>query len=210
MEILAVSAVSLAFFHSLAPDHWLPFTALARGNRWSMRRLAAITTLAGLGHVISSLIIGMLGLWAGWALHRAEGIDAWRSGAVIWMLVGFGVAYALWGLKHAQHPHPHISVQDVVKTFAARRVRFLIAILIFGPCEPLIPLMFLAYKQGMQAVWVIAVVFSAVTVAMIVGQSCLAYAGVRLIQAHWMERYAHAMTGLVIALTALAVLWLGL
>ena len=89
-------------------------------------------------------------------------------------------------------------------------ILLLIAILIFGPCEPLIPLMFLAYKQGMRAVWIIAAVFSAVTVAMIVGQSCLAYAGARLIQAHWMERYAHAMAGVVIALTALAVLWLGL
>ncbi len=210
MGILVVSAISLAFFHALAPDHWLPFTALARGNRWSMRRLAAITTIAGLGHVISSLIIGLLGLWAGWALHRGEAIEAWRGNAVIWMLVGFGVAYALWGLKHAQHTHPHISVQDAVKTYAARRVWLLIAILIFGPCEPLIPLMFLAYKKGMQAVWVIAAVFSAVTIAMIVGQSCLAYAGVRLIQAHWMERYAHAMAGVVITVTALAVLWLGL
>jgi hypothetical protein len=68
--------VSLAFFHSLAPDHWVPFVALAKGSRWRLRRLAFVTTLAGFGHVLSSLLLGLLGLWAGWALHRAQGLEA--------------------------------------------------------------------------------------------------------------------------------------
>jgi len=42
-----------------------------------------------------------------------------------------------------------------------------------------------------------------------VGQSCLSYAGVRLINAPWMERYAHALTGLVIVLTAVFVMVAG-
>jgi hypothetical protein len=210
MIVLLVSAVSLAFFHALAPDHWLPFVALAKGSRWPMRRLGFITTLAGIGHVASSLLLGLVGLWAGWALHRTEGIEAWRGDVAIWLLIGFGVAYALWGFKHAQHPHPHVSVQDAVKLYAARRVWMLIAILVFGPCEPLIPLMFLAYDHGMQVVWLVSVVFSLVTVGMVVGQSCLAYAGVRLIQAEWMERYAHALAGLVIVLTVIFVKLVGI
>ena len=59
----------------------------------------------------------------------------------------------------------------------------LFAILVFGPCEPLIPLMFVASEHGPAAVLAISGVFSAVTVAMVVGQSCLGYAGVRLIHA---------------------------
>lgn len=210
MGILLASAVSVAFFHSLAPDHWVPFVALAKGSRWKMRRLALITTLAGIGHVASSLLIGAAGLWAGWAVHRLEGVEAWRGGVAIWMLIGFGAAYTLWGLKHAQHPHPHLSVKDAVAAYAARRVWLLIAVLVFGPCEPLIPLMFLAYKGGLSAIVVVSAVFSLVTIGMIVGQSCLSYAGVRLIQTDWMERYAHALAGLVIVLTGLAVILLGL
>lgn len=210
MIVLIASAVSLAFFHALAPDHWLPFVALARGSRWPMRRLGFVTTLAGIGHVVSSLLLGLIGLWAGWALHRTEGIETWRGDVAIWMLIGFGVAYALWGLKHAQHAHPHVTVQDAVKLYAARRVWMLIAILVFGPCEPLIPLMFLAYDHGMQVVWLVCIVFSLVTIGMVVGQSCLAYAGVRLIQAEWMERYAHALAGLVIVLTVILVKLLGI
>lgn len=205
MEILLLSACSVAFFHALAPDHWLPFVALAKGSRWKMGQLGAVTTLAGIGHVASSLVIGMVGLWAGWTLHHIKGVEAWRGSAVIWLLIGFGLAYALWGLKHAQHHHPHVTIQEAVKVYATRRVWMLFAILIFGPCEPLIPLMFLAYGKGMAAVGVVSLVFSVVTIAMVVGQSCLTYAGVRLLHAPWMERYAHALAGLVIVLTALFV-----
>lgn len=210
MIVLLISAVSVAFFHSMAPDHWVPFVALAKGSNWKMRKLAWVTTLAGTGHVLSSLLIGVLGLWAGWAAHRLEGVESWRGGVAIWLLIGFGAAYMLWGLKHAQHPHPHLSMKEAVKTYAARRVWILIAVLVFGPCEPLIPLMFLAYKEGIAAIITVSVVFSLVTIGMVVGQSCLSYAGVRLIRAQWMERYAHAMAGFVIVVTGLAVISLGL
>ena len=128
---------------------------------------------------------------------------------MVWLLVGFGVAYALWGLKHAQHHHPHISVQEAVKSYATRRVWLLIAILVFGPCEPLIPLMFLAYKDGWTTIWIVAAVFSLVTISMIVGQSCLTYAGVRMFRLYWLERYAHTTAGIVIVATALLVLLIG-
>ena len=210
MGVLSISAVSLAFFHALAPDHWLPFVALARSSKWSMGRLGFITTLAGIGHVTSSLLLGLIGLWVGMAVHHLQGAETWRGSVVVWLLIGFGVAYALWGLKHAQHPHPHVSVQDAVKVYATRRVWMLIAILVFGPCEPLIPLMFLAYQHGMPTVLAVSGIFSLVTIGMVVGQSCLTYAGVRLIQAEWMERYAHALAGLVIVLTAVFVTILGI
>jgi hypothetical protein len=209
MVPLLISAVSVAFFHALAPDHWVPFVALAKSSRWSMGKLGWVALLAGIGHVASSLLLGLIGLWAGLAIHRLQGAEAWRGNVGIWLLIGFGVAYALWGLKHAQHHHPHISMEDAVKAYAVRRMWMLFAILVFGPCEPLIPLMFMAAQHGMRTVWMMSLVFSVVTVAMVVGQSTLAYAGVRLINAPWMSRYAHALAGLVIILTALFVLVTG-
>lgn len=205
MGVLIVSAASVAFFHALAPDHWLPFVALAKASHWNMQRLGWIAFWAGVGHVLSSLLLGLLGLWLGLAVQHVQGLDVWRGNIGIGLLIGFGVAYALWGLKHAQHHHPHVSVQEAVKLYAVRRMWMLFAIIVFGPCEPLIPLMFVASKHGMPTVWAISLVFSAVTVGMVVGQSLLSYAGVRLIAATWMERYAHALAGLVIVLTAVFV-----
>jgi len=175
-----------------------------------MSKLAWIATLAGAGHVTSSLLLGLIGLWAGLAIHHLRGAEAWRGDIGVWLLIGFGVAYALWGFKHAQHHHPHISMEEAVKAYAVRRVWTLFAIMVFGPCEPLIPLMFVASGHGLPTVWAMSAVFSVVTVAMVVGQSCLSYAGVRLIDAPWMERYAHALAGVVIVLTAIVVLIAGL
>ena len=131
MGILLVSAASVAFFHALAPDHWLPFVALAKASRWSMRKLGWIAFWAGLGHVLSSVLLGFLGLWLGLTLHHAQGMDMWRGNIGIWLLIGFGVAYGVWGLKHAQHPHPHVSIQDAVKLYAVRRMWMLFAIIVF-------------------------------------------------------------------------------
>ena len=206
---LLVAAVSVGVLHSLAPDHWLPFVALAKASGWPMRRLAVVTTLAGLAHVATSLLLGSVGLWAGVAIQHLQGMEAWRGNIGIWLLIGFGVAYALWGFKHAQHHHPHISVEEAVRVYAVKRMWTLFAILVFGPCEPLVPLMFVAAQHGLGAVGAISGAFSAVTIAMVVGQSCLGYAGVRLVQAPWVERYAHAIAGLVIVLTALFVLLAG-
>lgn len=210
MLLLVFSSASVAFLHALAPDHWLPFTALARASNWTMPRLAWITLLAGLAHVTASLLLGMIGLWAGVAIHHLEGAEAWRGSVGIWLLIGFGVAYALWGLKHAQHHHPHVSVDEAIKLYLVRRMWMLFAIMVFGPCEPLIPLMFVAAQRGLPTAWMVSAVFSVVTVAMVMGQSLLAYAGVRLVEAPWMGRYAHALAGLAIVLTGLAVILLGL
>ena len=51
MTPLLIAAVSVAFFHSLAPDHWLPFVALAKSARWPMAKLGGVALLAGIGHV---------------------------------------------------------------------------------------------------------------------------------------------------------------
>ena len=208
VNVLFLSAASVAFFHSLAPDHWVPFVALAKGAKWPMAKLGWIAFIAGVGHVLSSLLLGFLGLWLGLTLHRMEGTEAWRGSVGVWLLIGFGIAYALWGLKHARHHHPHISVNEAVKMYLVRRMWILFAIMVFGPCEPLIPLMFVASKHGLATVWAMSLVFSVVTVAMVMGQSCLSYAGVKNLHAPWMDRYAHALAGLVIALTGILVLLL--
>jgi nickel/cobalt exporter len=56
--VLALAAVTVGSLHSLAPDHWVPFAALARAERWSTGRTAWVTLLCGLGHVTVSVLLG--------------------------------------------------------------------------------------------------------------------------------------------------------
>lgn len=213
MWVLAASAASIAAGHAVAPDHWVPFVALAQSDRWSVTRLVIITMLAGLGHVISSILLGGIGIILGMSLSRLELIESHRGELMFWALILFGVLYAAWSIRHARHrAHLDFSVKDVLHRYAMGRMWIMFLILVFGPCEPLVPLMFVAYKHGWGTVGLISAVFSLVTIAMIVGQSLLAYLGVGWVwsKSQWMERYAHTLAGMVIFLTAILVRVMGI
>ncbi|MCJ7523916.1 MAG: hypothetical protein MUP71_01680, partial [Candidatus Aminicenantes bacterium] len=60
--ILAGTAVALGFVHTLlGPDHYLPFIAMAKARQWSLKRTLLIAFFSGLGHVLSSVVLGFLG-----------------------------------------------------------------------------------------------------------------------------------------------------
>lgn len=62
---LALAAVTVGSLHTAAPDHWVPFAALARAQRWTPGRTAGVTLLCGFGHVTVSALFGLLGLFFG-------------------------------------------------------------------------------------------------------------------------------------------------
>lgn len=207
MKALILSAIGIGFLHSLAPDHWLPFASIAKAQGWSRRKLLGVSLLAGMAHVGSSIVLGALGIFLGLGLVQLEGVESLRGNIAGFLLIGFGVAYALWGLKRLKHDHFHL---DTAKTVT---VWTLVAVFIFGPCEPLIPLMFLAVQHGWSGVWLTTAAFSITTVFMVVSQSMLAFLGMGLLTGRRlvdMEKWSHVMAGGVIALTGLAVMFLGI
>ena len=110
--LLVLTAASIVFVHTvLGPDHYLPFVALAKARAWSARRTAWITGLCSGAHVMSSVLIGAAGIAAGAALERILHIEDFRGHVAPWLLLGFGLAYAAWGVKRAlrgeAHSHEH-------------------------------------------------------------------------------------------------------
>lgn len=99
---LLSAAAGVAVVHTaLGPDHYLPFVMIGRARRWRLARLLAVTSLCGLGHVGSSLVLGGLGIAAGMAIGGIEGLEALRGSLAGWALVAVGAAYALWGMRRA-------------------------------------------------------------------------------------------------------------
>ena len=70
---LVVAAASLGSVHTLAPDHWMPFAALARAEGWTARRTAMITAVCGLGHVTVSVLLGLVSVFLGLELLQTFG-----------------------------------------------------------------------------------------------------------------------------------------
>jgi hypothetical protein len=62
---LAAVAAGIGALHTLAPDHWVPFAALARAEGWSARRTAAVTAACGFGHVTTSVLLAVTSLALG-------------------------------------------------------------------------------------------------------------------------------------------------
>lgn len=226
--LVAAGAVAVAHT-ALGPDHYLPFLMLARARGWSRARMLSVTLACGAAHVISSALLGVVGLaigaGVGW-VQQAEGVRAdWAA----WMLVAFGVAYLLWGLRiafrrrrgltpHAHGGHVHIHAggghahghtaggRDHPSTFWA-----LFMVFALGPCEPLLPLFVVPASRGD---WGLAVatggVFGVFTLISMAALVLIGHAGVARLPLAPFERWSHAAAGAVVTASGLAILVLGL
>lgn len=207
--ILLVSTLSVAFLHALAPDHWMPFAAIGKAQRWSKTRLLWITFISGIGHVGISIVFSILGILLGFSLSKIKGIEGQRGQVVLWLLIGFGIAYMIWGIKKAKEQKRKVIDEEKLKTETVA-VWTMFAVIVLGPCEPLVPLAFLGYNYGWLGVITVSIIFSIVTIIMMLAQSFLAFMGIQLIKSDIAERYSHAFAGLVIALTGVFVMLAGI
>ena len=149
---LAGAAVTVGALHTLAPDHWVPFAALARAQDWSTAKTARITFLCGFGHVTVSALLGLFGLVFGRAVFERAGARMEAVAGIL--LIGFGLAYGVWGMRRAAgrrvhgHAHAHYDhVHDASKTTAWS----LFLLFSADPCVAVIPLLFAAAALGKAA-----------------------------------------------------------
>ena len=227
---LLAAAFGVGLVHTLlGPDHYLPFIMLARARGWSRMRTALVTTACGVGHIASSVVLGGLGIIFGLAIAKVESVETGRGPLAAWALVAFGVAYALWGVRHAVrkkrgleahvhgddvHIHSHGVLphgHDHSKVGANTSFWALFIIFVLGPCEPLIPLFALPASQGRWDVAILtAVVFGVATLASMVGVVLAGYEGLKMVHLGPLERWSHVFAGGVIAAAGLSILYLGL
>jgi len=106
--VLAGTAASIGFLHTLfGPDHYLPFIVMSRARGWSLSKTAWITALCGVGHVLGSVVLGLVGVAVGVAVFHLESLEAVRGNLAAWALIAFGFAYAVWGVRAAVRYRPH-------------------------------------------------------------------------------------------------------
>jgi ABC-type nickel/cobalt efflux system permease component RcnA len=174
------------------------------------------------------VLLGGLGVVFGVAVAKIDGVEGARGDLAAWALVAFGLAYAVWGLRHAlrknrgietheHHGHVHLHTHgDAVHQHEhgmGSNLTFWALFLIFvlGPCEPLIPLFVLPASRGDWALAVAtAIVFTIVTLITMVSLTAAALAGASRLRLGPLERWSHALAGFVVAASGLAILFLGL
>lgn len=232
LALLSVTAISIAFLHTvLGPDHYLPFIVLSEAKKWSLRKTMIITFFCGIGHVMSSVILGLIGIAVGISVKKLVDVESFRGNIAAWLFIAFGLVYMvisirnllrkkkhshthfhLGGEKHShEHDHHkehlHVHDTDVVKT--TPWVLFLI--FVFGPCEPLIPIvMYPASQNNMSGAVLVSLLFSIVTIATMMSIVLVFKLGLNRINLKPVEKYNHLIAGSMIFLSGLAIQFLGL
>jgi nickel/cobalt transporter (NicO) family protein len=230
---LFIAAVSLGFLHTIfGPDHYLPFIAMSKAGNWSLAKTIFITVAAGTGHVLSSIILGIIGIAFGLALHIIENVESVRGDIAGWALMCFGLIYFIWGIrylcknkKHShlhshedsimhQHAHSHHGehshVHQETKT-ASLTPWIIFTIFIFGPCEALIPiLMYPAVNIGFGGLILVTCAFAITTIFTMLIIVILALKGIKFLSIEKYEKYSHAFAGALVFLCGFVVQVIGL
>ncbi len=214
--ILLGSAISIGFIHTLiGPDHYLPFIVISKARNWTTARTLFITFVCGLGHVLSSVVIGAIGIGLGTALGSLEAIEGIRGDIASYSLIIFGVAYGIWGIWRGRKGHGHLHLHNGrhLDVSNARSVTFwtLFIIFVLGPCEPLIPiLMFPAIAHNWHGVALVTTVFGFTTITTMCAIVLIGIKGLATINTRFMEKYIHAMAGGIIAISGMAIKLFGI
>lgn len=233
LKVLIITAASIGFFHTIfGPDHYVPFIMMSWARKWSAFKTALITFLCGIGHIGSSVVLGLVGVALGLAVKKLEIVESVRGNIAAWLLIAFGLVYFVWGLRRAyqnkphvhshshafvaehEHPHSHrlehAHIHDDADNLSITPW-VIFTIFVFGPCEPLIPIvMYPAAKHNLLGVAVVTGAFGAVTIGTMLCVVMLSVAGVNFVQLNRMQRFSHAIAGATICLCGLAIQFLGL
>jgi len=232
IALLSFTAVSLGFIHTiLGPDHYLPFIVLSEAKKWTTRKTMFITFLCGLGHVLSSVVLGLVGIAVGISVSKLVSVESFRGNIAAWLFIAFGLVYMiisirnlyrkkkhthshyhLGGDKHVHEhahveAHSHVHEKDVVKTTPW----ILFLIFIFGPCEPLIPIiMYPAAENNIPGAVVVSLLFSVVTIATMMSIVLAFKLGFSKINLKPVEKYSNVIAGAMIFFSGIAIQFLGL
>ena len=207
LTALIITAATLGFIHTvLGPDHYLPFVAMAKAREWSWSKTSVITFLCGLGHVLSSVVLGLIGVAFGLAVTRLEVVESVRGDLAAWALTAFGLVYFVWGMRRAYKKHAHSHLPENKDGKANITPWVLFTVFVLGPCEPLIPiLMYPAASESYFGMILVASVFSMVTIGTMIAMVAILKKGISFVPAVKLERFSHALAGFAIFACGVAI-----
>lgn len=210
---ILAAAAGVGFGHAILPDHWVPLAVMGRTRRYPLTRVARLSSLAGIAHVLVSVVLGgviiAVGLQFRSAIEHAEGSIV--GGLLIATGIGF-LVLELTGHGHSHdHDHDHGDDHHNERDLADRplgtppsgRLHGLAAVMVpFGaaasPDLTILPVFLAAATIGTATAIGSLAIFAAVTIGTIVGLTVAAARGGYEIRGQWLERWGNALTALVL------------
>jgi FtsH-binding integral membrane protein len=223
---LLAAAAGVGFGHAILPDHWVPLAVLARARRYPLARVARLSGLAGIAHVLLSLVLGAVIIVIG--LQFRSTVQSAQDTIIGCILIATGLGFVvleLSGRGHSHdrdgHTHSHTHGDEdrdhehdghgQGELHERRGIRGLAAVMVpFGaaasPDLTILPVFLAATTAGVATAVGSVVIFAAVTVSTIVGLTLAAARGGYQIRGEWLDRWGNAITALVLVLIGILVL----
>ncbi len=229
LTTVAATGFSVAFFHAAIPTHWLPFVLVARARGWGTMKTLAVTSLAGLGHVALTSLLGLAIAWFGFQLEEKIESFSWIAGLLLLAVS----AFYFWrqstgrGILHHHPPgsHHHAGehcgeerenshwqeemkdsplVSDRAGEWPA--ISGLFVMLTLSPCEGFLPVYLSAVQFGWTGFFVLSGILAVATLAGMTLFTWLALVGFDRFRLKTFERYEAALLGTLFAILGVLLL----
>ena len=107
---LLAAAAGVGFGHAILPDHWVPLAVLGRARRYPLSKVARLSGLAGIAHVLLSLVLGAAIIAIG--LQFRSSVEGAQDTIIGGLLVATGIGFAVVELTGHGHSHSHAAGHD--------------------------------------------------------------------------------------------------
>jgi nickel/cobalt transporter (NicO) family protein len=209
---LLVASAGVGFGHAILPDHWVPLAVVGRTRRYPLSKVARLSGLAGLAHVLISIVLGAVIIVVG--LQFESAVQSAQDTIIGCLLVATGLGFAAFEAlgRGPTHEHPgHTHGHDHHDSHQQRGIRGLAAIMVpFGaaasPDLTILPVFLAATTAGAATAVGSVVIFAAVTIGTIVAFTLTAAKGGYKIRGEWLERWGNAITAVVLVVIGVLVL----
>jgi nickel/cobalt transporter (NicO) family protein len=212
---LLAAAAGVGFGHAVLPDHWVPLAVVGRTRRYPLSRVARLSGLAGVAHVLVSIVLGGVIIAVG--LQFRSTVEHAQDTIIGCILIATGIGFLLLELTgrghhhshdhehhHDHHHHGHGHEHGHHHGLAAVMVPFGAAA---SPDLTILPVFLAATTAGAATAVGTVVIFAAVTIGTIVGLTLAAAHGGYQIRGDWLERWGNLVTaGVLAAIGALVLL----
>jgi nickel/cobalt exporter len=227
---LFAAAAGVGFGHAILPDHWVPLAVLGRTRRYPLARIARLSGLAGVAHVLLSIVLGAVIIAVG--LQFRSSIASAQDAIIGGLLIATGVGLALLQVTghghrhdhedghhhhhhgdhdHDDHDHRHGHDRSFADPDAHRGAGRVAAVMVpFGaaasPDLTILPVFLAATTAGVATAIGSVVIFGAVTIGTIVGLTLGAAKGGYQIKGQWLDRWGNVVTAAVLVVVGALVL----
>jgi nickel/cobalt transporter (NicO) family protein len=225
---LLVAAAGVGLGHAVLPDHWVPLAVVGRTQRYPLSKVARLSALAGVAHVLVSVILGAVIVVIGFAFRST--IESAQDTIVGGLLIATGLAFIVVEASGHGHQHPHEpgpgeqdhgehgpgehehgehgpGEQDHAHEDGGAqpqsRAASLAAVMVpFGaaasPDLTILPVFLAAAAVGPGTAAGSVIVFAAVTIGTIVSLTLLAAASGYQVKGDWLDRWGNLLTAIVL------------